>query len=313
MSLSQYALGLALETMVNLDTVVNMHLPRGTFKLYPVSYVGGDSRTVGDGLPVVIWHFDVLTQAELNALRLYTVPGGALLESTANLVTNPSLETNVNGYSAVYDAAIGRLTELHKFGNYTLYITPTSSLNDGALYALGELTDGLDYALSWYVYGTAGVPYVLYITNGGGTHMSSLIQFEGANAFERQSLVYTPEATEELYAVLRKDEDASEAWFFADGLQLEQKDHVTAYCDGDQAFCRWMGTQHASISTRPTLTYQLSNEIYITTRLDNGAFATFCAMMHWDEDAEKKRIPASGGGIYQDIEITFTAPIQVIE
>ena len=122
-------------TMVNVDTIVGMHLPRGTFRLFPVTYTGFDGRTVGDGRPVAIWRFDVLAQSELNALRAYLVSGS---------------------------------------------------------------------------------------------------------------------------------------------------------------------------------TYLMSAPVYIKTRMDDGNFATFAAIMHWPDDIDSKRIPASAGGVYQDVEIVFTALQQVI-
>lgn len=135
MSLTDYAIGASLEAQVNADTLVGMHLPRGTFRLYPVTYTGGDSRTVGDGQPTATWHFDTLTQAELNALRQFLLSGS---------------------------------------------------------------------------------------------------------------------------------------------------------------------------------TYLLSAPVYITTRMDDGTFATFSAIMHWPEDVDAKRLSASAGGVYKDVEITFTALEQVI-
>lgn len=135
MSLTSYAIGVSLGAMVNIDTLVRMHLPRGTFRLYPVTYTGGDSRTVGDGQPVATWHFDVLTQAELNALRVFLLSGS---------------------------------------------------------------------------------------------------------------------------------------------------------------------------------TYLMSAPVYITTRMDDGTFATFSAILHWPDDIDAKRLPASAGGVYEGIEITFTALEQVI-
>lgn len=81
MSLTQYMIGASLMTMVNVDTIVGMHLPRGSFRLYPMVYVGADGRTVGDGRPTASWRFDVLTQSELNGLRAYLVSGSTYLMS----------------------------------------------------------------------------------------------------------------------------------------------------------------------------------------------------------------------------------------
>lgn len=135
MSLTDYMIGAGIGTIANLDTIVGMNLPRGTFRLYPVVYVGGDGRTVGDGRPIVVWHFDILTQTQLNSLRAYVADNG---------------------------------------------------------------------------------------------------------------------------------------------------------------------------------TYLMSKEVYIKTRLDDGTFAIFRAIMHWPEDIDSKRISASAGGVYQDVEILYTVLEQVI-
>ena len=134
MSLTQYMIGASLAGLVDVATHVGMHLPRGTFRLFPVTYTGFDGRTVGDGRPMATWRFDVLTQTELNALRAYLISGN---------------------------------------------------------------------------------------------------------------------------------------------------------------------------------TYLMSAPVYIKTRLDDGTFSTFSAIMHWPEDVESKRIPASAGGVYQDVEIRFTGLEQV--
>lgn len=45
--------------------------------------------------------------------------------------------------------------------------------------------------------------------------------------------------------------DATKALFY-DGVQIEAKPYLTAYCDGDQDECTWNSTKHASTSSRPT-------------------------------------------------------------
>jgi hypothetical protein len=55
-------------------------------------------------------------------------------------------------------------------------------------------------------------------------------------------------------------------------------------------------------------TYLLSAPVYITTRLDDGSFATFSAFMNWPQDMESKRTEASG--LYENLEIIFTAMVQ---
>lgn len=51
-------------------------------------------------------------------------------------------------------------------------------------------------------------------------------------------------------------------------------------------------------------TYLTSKAVYITTRLDDGSYATFSAVMHWD--ADKVEESRTLGDNFRDVEITFT-------
>ena len=101
MSLTSYRIGASVGGLVNVDTLVGAFAPRSIFKLYPVSYVRGDSGQVGDGAPVVTWHFDALTQAQVNALRAYLYVGSTYLLSSPVYITTKLDDGTFSTFSAV--------------------------------------------------------------------------------------------------------------------------------------------------------------------------------------------------------------------
>ncbi len=48
---------------------------RGEFIRWPKRYTGANGTQYGDGLPKAIWHFDWISQTDLNTLRTYWITG----------------------------------------------------------------------------------------------------------------------------------------------------------------------------------------------------------------------------------------------
>jgi len=82
MSVYSYEIGATSGGMTNLESLAGLkRAPRSVFTLFPTEYVGGDGRTVGDGLPACKWIFDSLSQAQLNVLRNYVASGLTYVQS----------------------------------------------------------------------------------------------------------------------------------------------------------------------------------------------------------------------------------------
>ncbi len=170
-------------------------------------------------------------------------------EATQNLVTNPSIEDAATGYTAV-GAVIARDATQQRRGVYSLKVTPTAGVNDGAYYAI-TLQATKQYAFSVDGFWANGVPYKIYIYDvTAGVTLGSALQFIGAGKWERKMVVATTGANTSCRLYVTKDNSADTTIFYLDGWQCEQKGYATTYVDGDQGGCTWDGTAHASTSTR---------------------------------------------------------------
>lgn len=177
-----------------------------------------------------------------------------------NLVTNPSIETNTTGYTAV-GSSIAQSSADSYHGAYSLAVTPTATLTDGVYYGTVSLTSGAIYAYSCKFKGQAGRKYTISIATTGGVDLTAYT----FTATGRWQWVWgywaeTSSTTRRFY--IRKASHDSTAVFYVDGLQVEAinaGETVSTYIDGDQAGLlpnqfpypfRWTGTPHASTSTR---------------------------------------------------------------
>lgn len=178
-------------------------------------------------------------------------------EATTNLITNPSVELATTNYTAV-GSSIARSTTQQRRGAYSLAVTPTAAVGDGAYYGTVSLTSGTTYTFSVDFYGASGVPYKIYFATTGGVALQTYT-FTAIGRWQRVKISYTETSTTTRRLYMTKNNSTSTAVFYVDGLQLETKAYNTTYCDGDQvglvpnqvpAPFLWTGTAHASTSTR---------------------------------------------------------------
>ena len=76
----EYKIGATAGTMLYVENILSV-VPVGEFVRWPVAYVRGDGRTEGDGLAKAVWHFDIISQSDLNTLRAYVTSGATYLKS----------------------------------------------------------------------------------------------------------------------------------------------------------------------------------------------------------------------------------------
>lgn len=184
--------------------------------------------------------------------------------SRTNEVTNPSFETNTTSYTAS-GGSIARSTTQSYHGAYSLAITPTSALTDGAFYGTISTTAGEVRAISCKWYGVPGVKYKLSVATTGGVDLA-VYRFVGAGRWQWVWVYWkeTSSTTRRIY--FTKDSHNSTAVFYVDGVQSEvivAGETVSTYIDGDQSGLlidqsprpyRWNGTPHASTSIRDITT-----------------------------------------------------------
>lgn len=196
-----------------------------------------------------------VTGYELNPVRGYfsvVVP-----EATQNLFLNPSFETNTTGTTALSLGAIARTPDHQAFGAHALSYTPDATVSDGVYFSFATLATDTTHTFSAYVKGAPGVSYRLYFYDNTNSIVLAETQFRGDGRWRRYWVTGATTNGTSHWCVIRKNNSTSTAAFYIDGCQLEEKDHVTTYADGDmvgflpnQNAFYWLGTRHASRSVR---------------------------------------------------------------
>lgn len=185
-----------------------------------------------------------------------------LPEACTNLITNPSIEVDTTGYTAV-GGSVARSSTRYRRGSYSLAVTPTSGTADGAYFGTVALTAGTTYTFSVDVYGANGIPYRIYFADTSGNIKGTPVTFTGTGAWARQSVTWACDSSTNYRVYVVKNNSADTTVFYADGWQVEANTHATTYCDGSLALSSyeqqagfvddgvaWTGTAHASTSTR---------------------------------------------------------------
>lgn len=188
--------------------------------------------------------------------------------AAVNLVDNPSIERATTNYAAV-GGTIARSATRQRWGTYSLAVTPTSGVTDGAYYGdvtPAALTIGTLYYGSVFGYFAPGVPYKLYFASTGGTQMGTATTFRGRGRWERVVVPYHESATANRRLYVTKDNHASTAVFYLDGFNISTT--LSTYVDGDQRgfvygqnAYYWTGTPHQSASVRVLATRAGGKEV----------------------------------------------------
>lgn len=173
--------------------------------------------------------------------------------STRNLVSNPSVERNTTGWTAV-GGSIARSDNWQFRGAYSLEVTPTSGTIDGVYFTTAALT-AASYTFSVYGNFATGIPYQIRFADTSGVTVGSAVTFNGTGNVQRVTVTATASAAvHRLY--IQKNSSASTAKFYVDAVQLEAGSTATTYADGDEPGCTWDGLWQLSTSTRSSRTTQ---------------------------------------------------------
>lgn len=173
-----------------------------------------------------------------------------------NLITNPSFEVNLTGWSAAGSGtSVARNATDGVFGSACLeVIFDGAGANCGAEMSLSGLTPGATYTLSGYMKRAAGAAGTMNIdVYEGGVIDTSGIQLgsgqtTAAGGWERFSETFVYPLTGSGTVLVRCFGDGTPAGSVRfDGIML-QAGSLTAYVDGDQSGDAWTGTSHASTS-----------------------------------------------------------------
>ena len=182
-------------------------------------------------------------------------------EATDNLITNPSVETDTTGWTAV-GGSVARSALYSVFGLYSLAVTPTAGAHDGVYFGTVALTVGTTYTFSVYVRGVVGVSYRIYFADAEGNVEGTAVSFVGDGGWHRYQVTWECDGTASYRLYVVKNNNVNTSDFYLDAAQCEAGNGATTYCDGSidpprgfsSSGCYWNGVAHASMSSRVATT-----------------------------------------------------------
>lgn len=166
-------------------------------------------------------------------------------EATTNKALNPSGEITGN-FAAEAGTTVTRVTTFQHYGLYS-YRVETNANNEGIQFTLSALANAIHY-VTVRVRGTLPTTWD-WSLNGSTFTSPTLIEQLDSN-WALYGLQF-PAAQANGSVLLEIHQNGTGSGdFYLDGLQVEEKEYWTTYCDGTQEGCEWDGAEHASTSQR---------------------------------------------------------------
>jgi hypothetical protein len=221
-------------------------------------------------------------------------------KEATNLVTNPSFEVGVTGYT-VYGGSGSRSTLQSRRGIASFEITPSAG-GVSWVYCSVALTSGIQYSFSVDILDIPGQIFQVYATNSGGAVKSVILLWTGTGHWRRKYVTFTADANDTFSFYIIKQASAATTPYYTDGWQLEVG-AVSTYLDGSltgfvngQTDYRWNGTPNASTSWRSGQTRSGGTYVKIST------YAKILDIIGLGAaDVNNISIPSTtGGSYYQD-------------
>ena len=214
-----------------------MYLPKYSYptRSWPLWYWPGDSAGPGNGNG----NGNGNGGAESEMSWKIIVP-----ESTTNKCLNPSAEES--GNFAAVGATVTRVTTYGKYGLRS-YRVQSAADNQGMSLTLAALANATHY-VTLRVRGTLPAAWDWSLDNVNYATPSKIIDLDDDWAVYGCSFP-AAQANGSTTLYVRQNGSGS-GDFYLDGVQVEEADHWTTYCDGDQEGCEWLGSEHGSQSRR---------------------------------------------------------------
>lgn len=182
-------------------------------------------------------------------------------EAATNLIINPRLADNANGFTAA-GSTITRTLERARYGRASLRIvTDNAGLQEGAFFRIDPQTQTTFYAGSVYVRG-AGTVRVRLRDGTNGIELTGPTTVLHDLGWQRLEILGKTGGaiSNDLRLYVETVGSIQSVTYYADGWDIEANSHVTTYFDGDfelelpphngDPFFRWTGPENDSTSTR---------------------------------------------------------------
>lgn len=177
--------------------------------------------------------------------------------ATTNLLVNPSFEINTTEWATDYPAATTLTrTAGALYGDYYLAVTATGT---GNFYSPAvTVTNSTAYAVSFW-YRTPSAIMVHAHEYGNSTNYGTATLPTATTWTRYTILMTTPASSSTMIRLIFSNLGAGES-IDIDGVQVEQKNYASPYCDGSLGTGHsWSGMAHASTSSRTGATLQYAN------------------------------------------------------
>lgn len=238
-----------------------------------------------------------------------------------NLITNPSAEAGITGWSGVNGATITQSTEAIDQSDYVFRIATSAVARSGM--ESHKIATGLNatqtYTARARVNAPVGILYWLemYGYNSAGTVVTSETTKSqyGVGSYETITNTFTIANTVAYIRIRIVAQPSSPAYVYADAIQVTPFATPTPYRDGFHADAYWLGLPNASptaVIMRPETSYSIGHEYTDPDGFFNGAIgSTFLIATNYHTVAAPDNVttvypPITNAGLYNiDIRIPY--------
>jgi prepilin-type N-terminal cleavage/methylation domain-containing protein len=197
------------------------------------------------------------TQPAAGACPGHGVNGGSVI---TNLVLNPSMETNINGWSPRYSATLTRSTT-PAYNSGSLQVVTSGAVADEGVnltVSTNSVSSGVvgDHTGSAYVRAPVGVALRIFVeeyTAANNYVGGAATAFTGTGNWQRVSAVRAVGTAGNKIAVNIRTNAAIVTTFHVDNVMVTTGNTLQTFANGDSEGWAWSGSAHSSTSTGPPL------------------------------------------------------------
>jgi len=205
-------------------------------------------------------------------------------EGTENIVTNPSLEVDMNDWIDHNGGSISRVTTTSRFGGASLKVDAGGD-DEGTRSSMWSVIASETYAASVWVKGSGNWRLRLREVDASDTTIGYTgVDFTATDTWQRVTVAREFSVNGVKASIYVTTNGAQSATVYVDAAQLERKTHATLYCDGSLGSeYSWSGAPHGSASEREVTEPHLDDYVDLISGNDTLSFR-IVAQMPYDAD-----------------------------